>query len=175
MKELGFSLNQFEEFINELTSNKIHYLVIAGLALDGKRGHLSRFHEDLDLLCLLSDQDAVAIIYENLGYSIKDKKNNLYQISKKDSGSIHICYLVSEGNEFVAYGNFVTRFPKNLFYLSQRGKIDEIEFNIGPNELLKIWGIQSKNQEDREFAQSLKVESNIMDRVSRIPYSTRLR
>jgi hypothetical protein len=163
----GFNINDLEEFISELEKNNIQYIVIAGFALDGKRGYLSRPHEDLDILCLIEDKKEVEIIYQNLGYTVKRKTANLIKVQKKEGTSIHLCYVVTEGEKRVTYGNRRTSFPKYLFDNPQKGRIEDIEFNIGPNELLRIWGIQSFNEEDAKYAESLEFDKKIMKEISR--------
>jgi len=131
------TLTILKKIINGFEFEKIRYMVIAGFGLDGKRGYLTRPHQDLDILCLKKDLKKIEKIIKNLNYS-GEKYNNLYKVYGEDGGKIDIGMLEIEGDETVSYGRIaITRFPKELFEKPQNGKIKNISFNIAPNELLK--------------------------------------
>ena len=78
------SPEKIKEFFESLEKKKVHYIVIAGVGLDGKRGHLTRPHQDLDVLCSKSDLPLINKFLENLGYTGK-KYNNLYKVFDNNS------------------------------------------------------------------------------------------
>ncbi len=156
-----------KRIIDKLESHRINYLVIAGFGLDGRRGFLTRSHQDIDILCLKEDIKEIERIIQELGYS-GEKHNNMYKVYGEDSGKIDFGMLEIEGNEAVSYGRIaITRFPKELFEKPQKGKINDIEFNIAPNELLKIWGESSGQKQDSEYVKSIKVDEEVMKKIKR--------
>ena len=160
---------KLEEFTGELKKNKIEYIIIAGLGLDGKRGYLTRPHQDVDILFLKKDKEKVEKAYEKLGYSIKENDNDKYQLRRADGSKIDLVYLTIEGNEAVSYGRIaITRFPKQLFEKSQVGKIDSVKFNIAPNELLATWGKDSQKGDDAEYSKTLPVNKELIDKIKRV-------
>ena len=45
------TLKKVVDFTSQLEFRNIDYTIIAGFGLDGKRGFLTRPHQDLDILC----------------------------------------------------------------------------------------------------------------------------
>lgn len=87
----------------------------------------------------------------------------------KNGGKVDIGLVSFENDEAVIYGRIaITRFPKELFEKPQRGHIDDIEFNVAPNELLKTWGSYSQKSNDVEYAKSLPADTNQMKKIKRI-------
>ena len=162
------TLSRLNEFLKELEKNKIKYIVIAGFGLDGKRGFQTRSHQDLDVLCLKKDLQKLEVIIKKLGYS-GEKFNDLYKLRRTDGSKIDLGLLTIEGKDAVSYGRIaITRFPKELFKKSQKGHIDNVEFTIAPNELLKTWGKDSTKGSDAEFANSLPADKEIIKKIKRI-------
>jgi len=169
MSKTEVTPKKLEEFTGELKKNKIKYIVIAGLGLDGKRGYLTRSHQDLDILCLKKDKEKVEKAYSKLGYYIKENNHDKYQLKRADGSKIDLVYLTIEGNEAVSYGSIaITRFPKQLFEKSQVGKIDSVKFNIAPNELLATWGKDSQKGDDAEYSKTLPVNKELIDKIKRV-------
>jgi len=162
------TLERLNEFIRELERKKANYIVIAGFGLDGKRGHLTRQHQDLDVLCLKQDLPKLEESIKKLGYSGK-RYNDLYKLTRPDGGKIDLGLVTLEGDEAVTYGRIaITRFPKELFESPQRGRIEDIKFNIAPNELLKTWGEHSQKMSDAEYAKILPVDAGKINRIKRV-------
>lgn len=160
---------KLKEFTGELEKNKLKYIVIAGLGLDGKRGFLTRPHQDVDMLCLKKDKKKVENVYEKLGYYIKENDHDKYQLRRADGSKIDLVYLTIEDNEAVSYGRIaITRFPKELFEKSQIGKIGNVEFNIAPNELLATWGKDSQKGNDAEYSKTLPVNKELVRQIKRV-------
>lgn len=159
---------KIKEFTQELEKNNLKYIVIAGVGLDGKRGYLTRAHQDLDVLCLLEDLPKLNTILEKLNYSGK-RYNNLYKVFNNNGGKLDIGLVEIENEYAITNGRIaITKFPKELFEKPQKGKINDIEFNIAPNELLKTWGSHSQNLNDSEYANSLKVDQEKIKKIKRI-------
>lgn len=159
---------RIKEFLGELEKRKIQYVVIAGVGLDGKRGHLTRKHQDLDVLCLKNDLPKVEQAVKTLGYSGK-RYNDLYKLQRDDGSKVDLGLVTIEDSDAVTYGRIaVTRFPKELFTKPQIGRIGGIKFNIAPNELLKTWGLHSQKELDSEYARSLPVDENLVKKIKRV-------
>lgn len=160
---------KLKELTEELEKNKIKYIVIAGLGLDGKRGYLTRPHQDVDMLCLKKDKEKVEGVYKKLKYYIKENNNDKYQLRRADGSKIDLVYLTIEGKEAVSYGSIaITRFPKQLFEKSQLGKIEDVNFKIAPNELLATWGKDSQKGNDAEYSKTLPVNENLIKKIKRV-------
>ena len=159
------SPEKIKEFFESLEKKKVHYIVIAGVGLDGKRGHLTRPHQDLDVLCSKSDLPLINKFLENLGYTGK-KYNNLYKVFDNNSWKIDIELVTFEKDEAVIYESIaITRFPKSLFEHPQRGHINKVEFNIAPNELLKSWWEYSRKGNDAEYVENLPVNTQQIQKI----------
>ncbi|MFC1723075.1 NUDIX domain-containing protein [Nanoarchaeota archaeon] len=156
-----------KEFINALDKQNIHYSVIAGYGLDGKRGKLSRRHQDLDILIKKDDLEKLESILKELGYT-GERQEDLYKVYRHDGAKIDIGLVTIEDDEAVTYGSLaITRFPKTMFENPQKGKIEDFTFNIAPNELLKNWGIQSKTEKDKAYAKFLPTNPEKTKLISR--------
>jgi hypothetical protein len=159
---------KIKQFIDKLEQKKVYYIVIAGVGLDGKRGQITRPHQDLDILCPKNKLASINKILDELGYS-GERYNDLYKVFDKSGGKIDIALVSFEDDEAVTYGRIaITRFPKALFEKSQIGHIDNFIFNIAPNELLKTWGKDSKYEDDTTFANSLEVNVSQMKKIKRV-------
>lgn len=168
MMKTEMSPDKIKEFLESLEKKKVHYIVIAGVGLDGKRGHLTRPHNDLDVLCAKNDLLKVNQVLEKLGYSGK-RYNDLYKVFDNYGGKVDIGLVTFEKNEAVTYGRIaITRFPKQLFEHPQRGRIDDVEFNVAPNELLRTWGAYSQKGTDAEYSASLPVDEKQTKKIKRI-------
>ena len=162
------SPEKIKEFLESLEKKKVHYIVIAGVGLDGKRGHLTRPHQDLDVLCSKEDLPLLDQVLDDLGYSGK-RYNDLYKVLDDNGGKVDIGLVSFEKDEAVTYGRIaITRFPKELFESPQRGHIDGVEFNVAPNELLKTWGSHSQKANDADYAKSLPVDKQKTQRIKRV-------
>lgn len=161
------SPNKIKQFIQALEQNRLKYIVIAGVGLDGKRGYLTRPHQDLDVLCLKDDLPKLDKILEKLRYSGK-RYNDLYKVFDGSGGKADIGLVTIEGHEAVIYGRIaVTQFPKELFEKPQKGQIDDIQFNVAPNELLKTWGSDSQKGNDAEYANTLPIDESKTKHIKR--------
>jgi hypothetical protein len=157
-----------KELVLDLESSNIHYLVFAGWALDAKRGRVTRPHEDLDVYCLRSEFSKIKGILEKLGYKLVDKINDLHAF-KKEGLKVDFCLLEEERGNLVTAVRFVKiSFPKELFFNPQRGKIEDVEFNIPPNEILKADGLKSKKGTDAEFAKTLSVDESMNRKIKEV-------
>jgi hypothetical protein len=162
------TLEILKEFVSALNKENIKYTIIAGFGLDGKRGFQTRPHQDLDVLCLKTDLVKIENIIKKLNYSGK-RFNDLYKLNRKDGSKIDLGLLTIEFSEAVSYGRIaITRFPKILFEKPQKGKIENLEFNIAPNELLKIWGKDSKKGNDSHFSYSLEANEKLLKKIKRV-------
>ncbi len=162
------TLRILKKIISSFELNKIKYIVIAGFGLDGKRSFLTRPHQDLDILCLKKDLKKIEKILKKLNYS-GEKHNNLYKVYGGDGGKIDLGMLEIEGDYVVSYGRIaITKFPKELFLNPQIGKINNLEFNIAPNEILKTWGKHSKKGDDANYSKSLKTDEKLMRKIKRV-------
>jgi len=158
---------KIKQFIESLEQSKVKYIVIAGVGLDGKRGYLTKSHQDLDVLCSKRDLLKIKEVLSKLKYSGK-RYNDLYKVFDDSGGKVDIGLVSFEQDEAVTYGRIaITRFPKELFTQPQRGQIDGINFNIAPNELLKTWGIHSQKKDDAEYAKSLPVDKKKISKIKR--------
>jgi hypothetical protein len=161
------TIEKLKEFISSIEKERIPYIVIAGFDIDGKRGYISRPHQDLDILCLKKDLSKLQNIVGNLGYS-GEFYNNLYKLHRDDGSKIDLALLEKEGEYAVSDGRLATtKFPFELFEHPQRGKIDDFEFNIAPNELLKTWGSQAPKGNDAEYVKDFIVDSELMNKINR--------
>lgn len=159
---------RIKELTTTLGEKGIRYVVIAGVGLDGKRGHLTRPHQDVDVLCLKDDEQKVEEMIEDLKYD-RRRINDLYKLKREDGAKVDLCLVTIEGNEAVTYGRTaVTRFPKEFLEKPQKGHIDDVEFNIAPNEMLRIWGAHSDKGNDAEYAKSLPADEKKMKKVKRV-------
>ena len=163
------TLKSLKEFIKALRDRKIKYLVIAGFALDGKRGYQTRPHQDLDILCLKEDKKKIEALIKELDYEIRDKTYDKYKLKRRDGSKIDLCLVTTRGNERITKGRIaVTTFPKVLFDKPQKGKIKDVTFSIAPNELLRLWGCSSKKGNDLEYSKTLPVDNNKMKKIKRV-------
>jgi hypothetical protein len=162
------SPEKIKEFLDALEKKKVHYIVIAGVGLDGKRGYLTRPHQDLDVLCSKKDLPKVDEVLEELGYKGR-RYNDLYKAFDDKGGKVDVGLVTFEDKEAVTYGRIaVTRFPKSLFEHPQRGHIDNVDFNVAPNELLKTWGEHSQKESDAEYAKSLSANEKEIKKIKRV-------
>lgn len=63
-------LKKLSEFINA-TSNKFHFAVMGGIAVDGYVGNLTRNHPDVDMFIFREELEKVEEVLEKLGYRYK--------------------------------------------------------------------------------------------------------
>jgi len=162
------TVEKIKKFIKGLEKKKIQYMVIAGVGLDGKRGYLTRPHQDLDVLCSKDDLELIEQILIDLGYSGK-RYNDLYKVFDNKGGKVDIGLVSFEKDKAVTYGRIaITKFPKVLFENPQKGKINNFQFNIAPNELLKTWGKHSLNEADAEYANSLPADIRLIKKIKRV-------
>mgnify|MGYP006282352885 CR=1 FL=1 len=153
--------------VESFESRGVHYMVIAGVGLDGRRGYLTRSHQDLDVLCPKEGLSVIDDILQRLGY-VGTRYNDLYKAFDGRGGKLDIGLVSFEDDEAVMYGRIaITRFPKVLFDNPQRGGFDGVAFNVAPDELLKTWGSYSPKGSDAEYASSLDVDEGLASRITR--------
>lgn len=143
-------------------------MIIAGFAIDGKKGFISREHEDIDVLCAKEDKRKVEELIIGLEYN-KEKYNDLYKLkNKKGVKDVDLCLVSEEGDFAVTYGKIaITKFPKKLFDNPQIGRLGDLKFKIAQNELLKTWGQYSKKEDDVCYVKRLKADEKIMKKIKR--------
>lgn len=163
------TLKSLKEFTQALEQRDIRYIIIAGYGLDGKRGHLTRPHQDVDILCLKEDQSKIESLIKDLDYEIKIRSNDLYKLKRSDQSKVDLCLVTTEGDEAVTYGRIaITRFPKTLFDNPQKATIEDVTFNVAPNELLRTWGSESKKGDDAEYSKDLPADPQKMKKIKRV-------
>ena len=92
----------------------------------------------------------------------------MYKIKRADGSKADLPMATEEGEDFVIYGNLaITRFPKSLFN-PQRGKIDDLEFKIAPNELLKTYALHATKGEDKAYADTIPVDEKLIKKIQRV-------
>jgi len=166
---MPLGLEDMKRFIQVLEKNKVKYVVHAGYGLDGLRGKLTREHGDLDILSTQQYTKKIHKIAEEEGFEIR-QTGTAMKLEKEGSKLIDIGLLEKEGTMFVSRGFIAeTKFPAVLLK-PQKGRINDFEFNVASNELLRLWGSRSKNKNDRRFAQILDVDEKLFDKIKRRMY-----
>jgi hypothetical protein len=162
------TLEKLKELLGAFENANINYMVIAGFGLDGLRGHQTRPHQDVDIICLKKNAKKIEKVTSDLCYK-GEWFQDLYKIKRKEDGSkADIAMATQERNEFVTYGRIaITRFPCSLFK-PQIGKIRKFKFKIAPNELLKTYALHAMKGKDKEYARKMKVNEKIMKKIRRV-------
>ena len=160
------TLEKLKELLDAFEKANVKYMVIAGFGLDGLQGHQTRPHQDVDMLCLKKEAQKIEAIVSHLGYKGK-WFNDLYKIKREDGSKADLAMATLEKDELVVYGNLaITRFPHSLFN-PQTGKIEDFEFKIAPNELLKKYALHAMKGEDSIYAEKITVDEKIMKKIQR--------
>ncbi len=161
------TLPKLKELLSAFEKANVAYMVIAGFGLDGLRGHQTRPHQDVDIICLKKDAEKIEKVSTDLGYA-GEWFQDLYKIKRKDGSKADLPMATEEGDEFVIYGNLaITRFHKSLFK-PQTGKIDDLKFKIAPNELLKTYALHATKGEDKAYADTIQVDEKLIKKIRRV-------
>jgi hypothetical protein len=161
------TLPKIKELLGAFEKANVNYMVIAGFGLDGLRGHQTRPHQDVDILCLKKDAKKIEKVTSDLGYE-GEWFQDLYKIKRKDGSKADLAMATAEGDELVTYGRIaITRFPQSLFK-PQTGKIEDLEFKIAPNELLKTYALHATKGEDKAYADTIPVDSKLIKKIHRV-------
>ncbi len=162
------TLEKLKELLDAFEKAHIHYMVIAGFGLDGLRGHQTRPHQDVDILCLKKDAKKIEKTTSDLNYK-GEWFQDLYKIKRKEDGSkADLAMATKEGEEYVTYGRIaVTRFPRILFK-PQIGRIRDFKFKIAPNELLKTYALHATKGDDKAYADKIPVDTKIIGKIRRV-------
>ena len=162
------TIGKLKEFLGALEKRNIKYVVIAGFGVDGKRGHQTRPHQDLDVLCLKEDLPKIEEVVQSLGYS-GTRYNDLYKLKREDGSKVDLALVTEEGDEAVTYGRIaITRFPKKLFENPQIGRLKNFEYDIAPNELLRTWGEHAPKGDDADYVKTLPVNPDVIKKIKRL-------
>ncbi|MFH1751837.1 MAG: hypothetical protein ABH821_02770 [archaeon] len=170
------SFNDLKEFVSILKQQNLPYFVFGGFAIEGKRGKIVREHGDIDICCLEKDFEEIKILLENLGYTFFENVNDLKKFMQ-GTASIDLCLLKKEIEEFSCNLRFVNvKFPSSWFFNSDKVVIENFEFNVACNEIIKKDGLNSKYKEDIDFVKTLPVDNNkmLLYKVKKLPESMKI-
>lgn len=155
----------FEELIEELEKLKLFYEVFGGFALDGKRGRLTRKHDDVDVFCRGKDYSKLKKALLKLNYNLLYEINDL-KAFQKPGLKIDLCLLKRIGSYCECELRYVKLLiPLTLLHNIQRASIGNCTFNIVPDELLKKDALNSRYREDREYGKKIKVNKELFNRI----------
>ena len=154
-----------EEIVELCESNNIKYWVIGGFAVDGKIGHISRNHGDIDICVHNSHQNKTLEIFFNNNFTIT--KQGLKYVFYKYDIKIDVFILLNKNNCYERKREwFKAKFPKKIFDDFQSGKIDNLNFKIPSNEGLKYYGSKTKHKKDKLYTNKLPVNDNLYSKIS---------
>jgi hypothetical protein len=158
------SLQSLKKYLNLLENRNFAYWVFGGYALDGLRGKITREHGDIDIYLAEKDINEFISFMNALEYPLVQREN-MYFLDV-DNLSIGVVILREEEYQFVALGNKTQAYyPKELFNNTHSGSIDDVEFPIVPNEILKLESEFSRYEKDREFGMNLVVNNDLYSQI----------
>ena len=124
--------------------NKCYFAVFGGLAVDAYYGRITRFHDDLDLICWREDVPTIRKELKRLGYKTKlyfhpQEKKLIYKLCTTDKNKTYTFQIADRKGKdnfkisFWLYAHLI--FP--IKYLSVKWKqINSVKFPVVTKELL---------------------------------------
>lgn len=145
-------------------THDIPYWVVGGLALDAKRGKITRSHGDIDICLLENDvRRTQRILFQN-GFQITQQ--GLKFVFYKAGVKIDVFPLTDRGNFFERKREwFEAKYPKAIFTNSQNASIDGQKMTIPSNTGLRYYGEKSSHAADKKFATSLPYDKKLFSGI----------
>lgn len=167
------TLDDVNDIAKSFENNSVRYMIVGGYAIDGKKGKITRYHDDVDMLVLENEYHKIMEAVQKLGYKLIKKYNSTCLFKKNKEGEmkpskIHLSFLKRRGKFAVSEGRIATtRFPINWFDKSQTVEIKGVRFNIVTDELLKAFGLDAPKGDDAQYAKKIKVDERLYKQITR--------
>lgn len=146
--------------LNNVLQGKCYYAVFGGFAVDGYYGQISRFHEDIDLVCWRKDVPIIRKELKKMGYKTKmfnhpQEKTLIYKLCSMDKNKTYSFQIIDKAGktnfEISFWAHAHLKFPIK-YLLVQWKKINNIEFPVVSKQML----IELKRKQTKFFRDGQK-------------------